>query len=109
MCLPPDSDHDVLSRCHRLRCPNGQFQNLAECAQVGIARSNPVGLPEVNAGQTDADLFGKIGYRQATLDPGITKVAAEVRFTSQCNLLSSVVEGRHLVAGCVYGKPTHRV
>ena len=44
-------------------CSDRQLQDLAQCAQVRIARATVVRLPKINAGLADANLLGDFGNR----------------------------------------------
>jgi hypothetical protein len=53
-------------------------------------------LPEVDARCADANLFGDIDNRQATLDSSVTKITRKAWLTGQFDLLHFVVESTHI-------------
>ena len=81
--LRPAASSAGLSGRHLARCPDRQFQNLAERVQIGIPGSHPVGLPKIDAGSADAYAFGNLGDGKSALQPGVAKIAGEAGFTGQ--------------------------
>jgi hypothetical protein len=70
---------------HLPRRPDRQLQHFAQRGQVLVTRPTVVSFPEIDARQTDANLFGNFNRRQATLDPSVTEVTSEVGFSGQCS------------------------
>lgn len=66
------------------RGPYGQFQYLAQGAQISVPWFNPISFPEVDAGLAHARTLSNFGNCQATLQPSVTKVARKIGFARQC-------------------------
>jgi hypothetical protein len=61
------------------RGPDRKLQYLAQGCQIGIARTNPITLPEIYARRADADLLGNFRNGKAAPYAGVANVMGKDR------------------------------
>jgi hypothetical protein len=104
--LRPSLGRGSLCSRHLSRCPYRQLQRLAQSRQVCFAWPCLPGLPEVNAGDTDAGILSDFSYAKPTLEASITQVGGQAGFFWPLESLS-FLQGCNIKTPITFGNPTN--